>query len=161
MHKVTYMANYNFAEDFPIAEKTEAQVADFLVNEIGMEFIEGCNDNRYDLVMKTPNGKRITVEVKEDFTCKETGNVGVEYECRGKNSGIRVSKADFYLYKVHRPDGKIQLLVQKTDKLKDMIRKRSFHRKVVGGDVGSNSKNYLFELGVFQEGFLNLGLVDE
>jgi hypothetical protein len=42
-----------------------------------------------------------------------------------------------------------------------MIRKRSFHRKVVGGDVGSNSKNYLFELGVFQEGFLNLGLVDE
>lgn len=155
------MAHYDFNKDFPIAEKTEAQVAEFLVKEIGMEFVEGCNDNRYDLLMKTPNGKKITIEVKEDFTCKETGNVGVEYECRGKDSGIRVSQADFYLYKVHRPDGKISLLVQETKRLKNMIRARKFHRKVVGGDVGSNSKNYLFELGVFQEGFLNLGTVDE
>ncbi len=155
------MANYDFNKDFPIAEKTEAQVAQFLVDEVGMEFIEGCNDNRYDLLMKAPNGKNITIEVKEDFTCKKTGNVGVEYQCRGKDSGIRVSQADFYLYKVHRPDGKIQLMMQKTEDLKDMIRDRKFHRKVIGGDVGSNSKNYLFKLGVFQEDFMNLGLIGE
>lgn len=155
------MAHYDFGKDFPIAEKTEAQMADFLEKHAGMEFVEGCNDNRYDLKMKTAGGKEITIEVKEDFTCKQTGNVGVEYECRGKDSGIRVSKADYYLYKVHRPDGKIEVLINNTKDLKGMIRRRLFHRKVVGGDEGSNSKNYLFRLGLFQEEFMSLGLVTE
>jgi hypothetical protein len=149
--------NYDFKKDFPVARKTEGQIAKFLVETQNMVFVDECNNSDYDIRMKFSSGKEVTIEIKEDFSCARTGNVGVEYECRGKESGISVSKADFYLYKVHTPEGKKSVYIIQTHKLKEMIENNLYHRTVVGGDPGSNSKNYLFKLNVVKENFKFLG----
>lgn len=38
------------------------------------------------------------IEVKTDFMAQETGNIALEYESRGKPSGISITEADFYAY---------------------------------------------------------------
>jgi hypothetical protein len=147
------MPHYDFKKDLPIAQKTEQQVADlFNENVKDLIFLEHCNNSDYDLKFKYHN-REITFEIKEDFTCEKTGNIGVEYECRGKLSGISISKAVYYIYKIHRPDGKIGLYIIHTNKLKKMIEDKLWFRKVIGGDKGSNSKNYLFRLDVIEEKF--------
>lgn len=153
--------NYNFDLDLPIAQETERQVAKYLVEKGGMKFLNDNNDNRYDIKMQLANGKPITIEIKEDFTCARTGNVGVEFSCRGKPSGIEVSQADLYLYKVHTSSGRQELYIIKTEKLKQMIEDRKFFRVVNGGDVGSNSMCYLFKLFVIKENFSFLGDVTD
>lgn len=42
------------------------------------------------------NNKKI--EVKTDFMAHETGNIAIEFESRGKPSGISITEADFYAY---------------------------------------------------------------
>ena len=143
------MPNYDFNKDLSIAKKTEEEVSKILANK-GAKIISFNNDNKYDILM-TYKGKRITVEVKEDFTCEKTGNVGLEYECRGKDSGISCSQADFYVYKIHQPDHQIKFYMMKTSDLKKLIKNRFYHRVVNGGDPGSNSMNYLFELKYIQQ----------
>lgn len=146
------MPHYNFRKDLGIARKTERQIADYLVSK-GYEFIDECDNADYDIRMKTPSGDVITIEIKEDFTCRKTGNVGLEYHCRGKPSGISVSKADFYLYKVHEPSGEKNMYIIKTSELKEMVENKLWFREVNGGDPGSNSLNYLFKLGVIKSRF--------
>lgn len=156
------MPHYDFEIDFPIAEKTEAQMAELLQQKLTKAKLIGiCNTNAYDLKFKYGDDKIFTVEVKEDFTCRKTGNVGVEYECRGKRSGIATSKADYYLYKIHRPDGKIGVYMIRKDGLRQMIDDRKYFRDVCGGDVGSNSKNHLFKLAVIVDDFMFIGFVKE
>lgn len=153
--------NYDFGKDLPIARKTEKQVAEYLVEKAGMKFIKDNDDNKYDLLMAMGE-KEITIEVKEDFSCERTGNVGVEYHCRGKPSGISVSKADLYLYKVHEPSGRKGLYIIKTPSLKKMcFEDQAWFREVNGGDPGSNSLNYLFKLDVFKKYFKYIGSVPE
>ena len=63
------------------------------------------NDFRYDLevgqvaeqtLADILEGKKI--EVKRDLQAHETGNIYVEYESRGKPSGLATSEADYYCY---------------------------------------------------------------
>ena len=154
------MPHYNFRKDHKIARKTERQIADYLVTK-GYEFIDECDNADYDIRMKTPAGEVITIEIKEDFTCQKTGNIGLEYHCRGKPSGISISKADFYLYKTHEPSGEKNMYVIKTSNLKEMIEERLYHRTVNGGDPGSNSLNYLFKLDVVKENFTFIGNLED
>lgn len=157
-----YANNYDFSQDLPIAEKTEQQMADFLCSKLeGMTFLEHCNNSDYDLKFNVQGRYDTTVEVKEDFTCERTGNIGVEVSSWGRRSGIAVSKADYYLYKVHQPDTKIGVYIIETEKLKKMIKQKYWHREVVGGDPGSDSKNYLFKLNVVKDEFVFLGYVKE
>lgn len=72
-----------------------------LMTKKGFTFIKDNNDNKYDLEFQK-DGKNIFVEVKQDFSCFKTGNIGVEYSCRGKLSGILVSEANYYIYKIHQ-----------------------------------------------------------
>lgn len=141
------MANYNYNTDKPIADNTEKEVADILRVIYNAVILEYGHTNAYDIKTKV-NGKIFTFEVKEDFTCERTGNVGLEFECRGKPSGIGVSKADFYIYKIHSKHG-IKFYLYKTSQLKNMIANKYYFRIVNGGDVGSNSMNYLFEYDTF------------
>ena len=151
------MPNYDFRKDLPIAQKTEKQVAVFLEKRFsGLKFVRDCDNSDYDLEFDL-QGSSLTVEVKEDFTCKKTGNVGVEFSCRGKDSGIRVSKAHYYLYKVHRPDGDVSVYWIKTKDLKTMVQEEKYFRIVSGGDPGSNSMCYLFKLNEIERNFKYLG----
>lgn len=69
--------------------------------------MEFCSDFRFDLLVGNEvegqlglilNGKRI--EVKSDRRAHQTGNVFVEYESRGKRSGIATTQADYYCFEV-------------------------------------------------------------
>ena len=156
--------NYDFNLDLPIAKKTEKQIAEYLVETQNMTFI-GTSDtlpnvkrSDFDIRMKfNQSGKVVDIEIKEDFSCARTGNIGVECESWGRKSGIEVSKADFYLYKIHMSSGKIGAYIIPTKKLKQLIADEKYHRIVVGGDPGSDSKNYLFKLSVVFENFKFLG----
>jgi hypothetical protein len=155
--------NYDFSKDLPIAKKTEKQIADFLVQSQKMKFIgtsdtiKGVRRSDFDVRMEFSTGKQVDIEIKEDFSCARTGNIGVECESWGRLSGISISKANFYLYKVHLPDGRKGVYIIQTSKLKQMIEDKLYHRIVVGGDPGSDSKNYLFKLDVVKENFKFLG----
>lgn len=151
-----YKGYKQFEDDLKIAQVTEKEVADALLKKLGekhdIELLEYNNDNRYDLKFKF-NNKILKVEVKEDFSCERTGNVSVEYSCDGKPSGIEVSEADLYVYKVHLPApdrGKTELRLISTKTLKRMIKQQNYHRIVSGGDL-SSALNYLFYLRDFQK----------
>ena len=137
------MPNYNFKKDLPIARETEKEVSDKLKEFYNWKTIAVREDNKYDLLVERCDGRIIKVEVKEDFTCRKTGNVGLEFECRGKASGIAVTQATHYVYKIHRPD-EIIFRVSTTKLLRKAIANEAYWKIVVGGDEGSNSKNYLF-----------------
>ena len=159
--------NYDFAKDLPIAKKTEKQIAEFLVETQNMKYVgssdtlPGVRKSDFDIRMAWSSGKQVDIEIKEDFSCARTGNVGVECESWGRLSGISISKADFYLYKVHQPDGTKRVYIIQTSKLKKMIEDQLYHRIVVGGDPGSNSKNYLFKLKTIMDNFKYLGKLPE
>jgi len=141
------MPYYNFKEDFPIAEETEKEVAQLLAKIYDARILKFENTNKYDILAKIKD-KQYTFEVKEDFTCERTGNVGLEFECRGKPSGIQTSQANYYIYKIHSKNG-IHFYLFNTATLKKMIAEKEYFRIVNGGDEGSNSMNYLFKYETF------------
>jgi hypothetical protein len=140
------MPYYNFRDDFKVARKTEKQVAQYFADVEGCAILEWCRTKDYDFTMQDKHGNIIAVEVKEDFTCQRTGNVGVEYSSRGKDSGIVTTRADKYVWKVHTPTGEICLYQMNVDKLREHINQGAWFKAIIGGDIGSESKNYLFRL---------------
>ena len=94
-----------------------------------------------DLVNKLLN-KEITFEVKTDFMCKDTGNVFVEYKSRGKDSGIKISTAIYWVFvlpynETDFPNLQFIPLV----KLKKLIETKKY--KIVNGGDALTSKGYL------------------
>lgn len=67
------------------------------------------NDFRYDLEVGQIKENELTsiiqgkkIEVKTDLQAYETGNVYVEYESRGKPSGIATSQSDYYCFVISK-----------------------------------------------------------
>tara|TARA_R110001632_G_scaffold41428_3_gene104060 strand:+ start:1469 stop:1813 length:345 start_codon:yes stop_codon:yes gene_type:complete len=82
------------------------------------------------------------VEVKNDLRALDTGNVYVEYESRGKASGIATSEAEWYAFKLS--DTQIRLI--KTKHLKELCRGYvNTERDKKGGD-SNTSKGILLPL---------------
>jgi len=80
------------------------------------------------------------IECKTDKICKRTGNVFVEFEDRGKPSGINTTKADswaFCLWKENREDQTYVIISVKT--LKELMKKYPIK---LGGDNWT-SKGYI------------------
>lgn len=141
------MGNYDFVKDLSLATTTQTEVADILQDVYGFEILGFDNTNKYDILAKYKR-REYTFEVKEDFMSEDTGNVALEFSCRGKPSGIETSRADFYIYKLHRKNG-VEFVLHTSKTLKDMVKKALYHRIVNGGDPGSNSLNYLFSYAIF------------
>jgi hypothetical protein len=89
---------------------------------------------------RTPRGE-FKAEVKADFRSAETGNAAVEFESRGKPSGITVTQADYWVMNFSGEWYSIRV-----EKLLELIGQRKFFREVSGGDRGSNTKMFLFRL---------------
>lgn len=145
------MGHYDFKKDLNVSNKTEYNIV-ALLKRLYPDCIKSIHincDYRYDLLIVTNNDKKIRIEVKEDFMCKKTGNVAVEFMCRGRISGISKTEADLYLYKIHEPDGTIGIYTINVKWLRDIIALGKYDRMVVGGDEGSCTKNYLFALNKF------------
>ena len=110
--------------------------------------MEYCSDFRYDLevgqvaeagLADTFENKKI--EVKRDLKAKETGNIFIEYESRGKPSGLATTQSDFYCFVVE--DLHIML---PTSQLKNIARSYiGTGRDVRGGD-NNTSKGILLRL---------------
>jgi hypothetical protein len=145
------MANYDFNKDLPAAVETEKEVAQILAKVYDAKILKFENSNKYDILTMI-KGKEYKFEIKEDFMTCKTGNVALEFGCRGKPSGIQTSEADFYVYKIHGANG-IHFYLFKTSALKTMVSAREYFRIVNGGDKGSNSMNYLFKY----ENFIKYG----
>jgi len=87
------------------------------------------------------------IEVKRDFRCLQTKNVFVEYESRGKSSGIATTEADYYCFWF----SDIHCVIIKTDKLKEHCRKLiGTNCDVLGGD-NNTSKGVLLPIKIFFE----------
>lgn len=75
-------------------------------------------------------GGGTTIEVKRDKKFLKTGNIFIEYECRGKPSGIMTTKAQFIDFALPCRDTHVHLLVP----TQLVLRACEGAREVVGGD---------------------------
>jgi hypothetical protein len=134
--------SYNYKIDIYKGEIGENFVKEFLISK-GFNFVRENHDFRYDLLMSY-NGSQVKYEVKTDiFLSKDddTGNMVIEFESRGKPSGISVCEADYYVYYIPKLG---ELWNIKMDDLKSLIEKNKF-KTVTGGDKGSDTKMYLIK----------------
>lgn len=144
------MTYSNFLRDLSVARKTERYIAQKLEERYNLVLDGEINqDSRYDIAVKNKQGKTIFIEIKEDFTCQRTGNVVLEFFCRGKPSGIETTQSHLYIYKLHEPTGVTSYWAVQTKKLKEAIENKQYFRIVNGGD-NKTAKNYLFKLHVFK-----------
>lgn len=103
-------------------------------------------DFKYDLDFGVLNGEswfheimsNKKIEVKCDRMTLKTGNVYIEYESRGKASGIATSEADYWVYKFDEESA----VIFKTDalkkKLKLLVTSGIAKADVMGGDDKSS-----------------------
>ena len=80
------------------------------------------------------------IEVKFDRKTRETGNVYIEYNSRGKDSGIITTEADYWVYFIHDEE----CFVISTKRLKEKLGKLK-PRKIPGGD-NNTSMGFLVKL---------------
>lgn len=92
--------------------------------------MEYSNDFKYDLkvgqVGEQMLAKILTdakIEVKRDSWICKSGNIAIEFESRGKPSGISTTQADWWCFIVSgKIDDKVMVLIE-TNKLKEIARK--------------------------------------
>ena len=141
----------NFDLDIIEGERGQAEVNAFLEQTYGASLLSSNETKRYDCTINIPTpsplGQGImTVEIKTDFLVtpeRDTGNLFIEVNSRGKRSGINVCTGDWFLYYFKhlrqlwaiKPDTLLALLVVgvTTGKL----------RVVGGGDIGSGTQGIL------------------
>ena len=128
---------YNFSKDIYTGVKGEVYIRVYL-EKLGFVFIDICKDNRYDLKMSYL-GKIYTYEIKTDVYPRDTGNLVIEFECRGKNSGINVTQADYFT--TYFPHLK-EIWNIRCNILKKLIQDTNPHIFSQSGDSGSNTKLY-------------------
>lgn len=135
------MGNYNFKQDLKEGVNGESEIISFLISK-GLIYQHSNNDNKYDIKM-LKNNKPITYEIKTDTWCnkyRDSGNIFVEFECRGKPSGIEVTQADWFVTFFKNLN---QIWFIKTNTIKHLIQTENFKITKQSGDVGSNTCGYL------------------
>ena len=88
-----------------------------------------------------------TYEVKADGKAKYTGNLFIEYMCRGQPSGIEATTADYW---VHFIPGKSLYYLIPIGVLREKISRQEYARKLFGGDHNA-SDGYIFFSSSFEE----------
>jgi hypothetical protein len=135
------MAFYEFKKDLKIGHRGESIAKGFLETN-GMIFLNNNDDFRYDLKMFYPPLKKTyTYEVKFDVH-RPTGNIAIEYECRGKPSGISTTEADYFL--TYFKNGN-EIWNIPTERLKKLIKYSHPKKTTNSGDTGSFTKLYLID----------------
>lgn len=100
------------------------------------------SDFRYDLETGILDGEtwfhelltNKKVEVKYDKLGHKTGNIYIEYESRGKPSGIAITKADFYAYRISNSHLIVIEVSELKSKLKHLVSIGKARANVKGGD---------------------------
>lgn len=145
------MAALNFRKDIVTGELGEKIIINDLIS-LGAEFISHNNDNKYDFLMRH-NNVEIKYEIKTDMLIspnRDTGNMFIEKECRGKKSGIEVTESDWFVMYLFFFS---EIWYIKTENLKSLIAANNF-RLGVGGDHDSKSTGYLINRNKFRSHFI-------
>jgi len=66
--------------------------------------------------------KKATLEVKRDFWTGRSGNIAIEFESRGKPSGIAKTKSDYYVFILAEEYRDELIIIMKTERLKAVAR---------------------------------------
>lgn len=145
------MANLDFKTDLKLGNDGEETLIKFLESK-GCTYIDSNNDNKYDLKM-IKKGKETTYEIKTDVfiaPINDTGNIFIEFESRGKDSGIVVTQADWFVtyFKYLK-----EIWFIKSDDLKKIISENKFPIFYDAGDVGSKTHGYLIKRKDFKKYF--------
>lgn len=146
------MGNYNFNQDIILGEEGEKEVVEYL-EKLGAKFIGYNKNNSHDLIFDY-KGEEVSYEVKTDVYClpnRDTGNLFVEFECRGKESGIMVTKAKWFVnyFKFLK-----EIWFIKSEDLRNLINENNFYQTSNSGDKGSNTKGYLIKRKDFKKYFI-------
>jgi hypothetical protein len=140
----------NFYKDLKFGHRYENELANYLspfykkINVIK----EKCKF--YDIICYTENDIEETYEVKSDRLSIKTGNLAIEYKCREKDSGICITKANFYAYYIIKNETEYDLYIIPTQEIKNKINSKDYKRTIKGGDNWT-SQMYLFDLTVFKD----------
>ena len=91
------------------------------------------------------DGAPETFEVKCDYGATTTGNLFIEYESRGKPSGLAVTKADWWVFEIPQYRDEAgdpgMVIFMRTDELKKQLRwliRQDLAPKKLGGDNNSS-----------------------
>ena len=116
----------------------ELKTHDFSITKFSKDLKYGKKHEK--LVMES----RLDYELKTDRLAHKTGNVYVEYESRGKNSGITTSKSNLWIFKiVYKKDKHLFSIEIPLDRLRKMVYNK--YPITLGGDHRT-SKGYLVPL---------------
>ena len=128
--------NYNFDKDLKDGKKGEQVIRFFVESTLNQRYIKDNDTSAYDLLFEDENIDLITYEVKTDLWEIDwdkggSGNMAIEYKCRGKPSGIAVTKAKYFVYYLVNVSDK-QIWLIETEKLQDLLLSEKFPSKTVG-----------------------------
>ena len=139
--------NHNyFPANVKRAEKGEYYVANLLNNnyaDFDLDVHDLNQDYRFD-IRGTLAGNPVHIEVKEDRRCNSTGNVVVEYKSKGRLSGISTTKADYWVFRLHRFNN-IRHFIISIGNLKKVVKEEKYFMKKYMEDTDSNNNTYLFK----------------
>jgi len=116
-------------------QRTEKKIKEYFLKTLRFSSIDIMEGNfpDYDLrCFKERNGdvEITTFEVKQDFKGDHTNNLAFEFECKGKPSGLAVTKADYWIH--CRRD---TVYIFCTSVLKEYLKANwKYFRVVYGGD---------------------------
>ena len=143
------MAHYNFRKDIIEGEDGEKFVTNCLCETFGAKLISDNKTNSHDVLIEFPERENsmwsglTSLEIKTDVlisTQRDTGNMFIEYESRGKQSGISVNKADIFITYFKNLG---EMWAIRTNDLKVLIQNNKFRVVTNAGDKGSGTCGYL------------------
>ncbi|MBI5916866.1 MAG: hypothetical protein HY842_15945 [Bacteroidetes bacterium] len=137
--------HYNFNKDLEDGQQAELEVMERLMARLNLpvDDIERSTSKGYDLKVLSTGW---TFEVKNDLMAAQTGNVAIEYECRGKPTALSATTADYWVYKFAG-----LFFAFRTEVLRrKLFEEKQFFKQVTGGDAGSFTKMFLVKVEVFK-----------
>lgn len=137
--------HYDFHADLRDGQQAENEVAQLLATRFGVaiEQIERSASKGFDLRIVPLNR---TFEVKNDLLAERTGNIAIEYECRGRASGLAATTADYWVYKFSGN----YCLIETVRLNQELFIDNNFWKKVSGGDPGSSTRMFLVKVAIFK-----------
>ena len=159
------MAFYNYNYDYKIGKWGEKVVTNYLCKKQNGVLVSTNNTNTHDVIINFQNTGEQSFEIKTDVYVvpgrrlsngyyaqgKDTKNMFIEMECRGKKSGIRVTKARWFIT-YFKYFGEIWII--ETKNLKNLIKSNNFVITYKSGDVNSNTRGYLIPRFEFKDHFI-------
>ena len=94
--------------------------------------------------------KKIEVKTERDIW-KVSGNIAIEYQYKGRKSGIAVTEAEWWAHILQDNEEIKCIMLMPTEELKKIARKHLLDKKVIGGDNG-NTKMVLVPIHELMKG---------